>query len=84
MLTKHRFLWPARRCGEGSVELWMSGTPGAPKGRNPGQAALGTSKAGAHVLRAALLGGSISERKGEVEGQSPCRTEGKHGLPNSQ
>ena len=61
----------------------MLGTPGAPKGRNPRQAALGTSKAGAQVLRAALLGGSISEQKGEVEGQSRWRMEGKHGLPNS-
>lgn len=61
----------------------MTGIPGAPKGRNPGQGELGTSKAGAQVLCAVLLGGSISEQKGEVEEQSHCRIEGKHGLPNS-
>ena len=43
----------------------MLGIPGAPKGRNPGQGALGASKAGAEVFPAALLGGSISEQKGE-------------------
>ena len=35
------------------------------EGRNPGQGALGASEAGARVLPAALLGGGISEQKGE-------------------
>ena len=35
------------------------------EGRNPGQGALGVSEAGAQVLPAALLGGGISEQKGE-------------------
>ena len=37
------------------------------EGRNPGQGALGVSEAGAQVLPAAVLGGSISEQKAEVE-----------------
>ena len=39
------------------------------EGRNPGQGALGASEAGAQVLPAALLSGSISEQKVEVEEQ---------------
>ena len=35
------------------------------EGRNPEQGALGASEAGARVLPAALLGGGISEQKGE-------------------
>ena len=35
------------------------------EGRNPGQGALRASEAGAQVLPAALLGGGISEQKGE-------------------
>ena len=53
-------------------ELWVSGITLAPwgsqllsEGRNPGQGALGASEAGAQVLPAALLGGGISEQKGE-------------------
>ena len=52
------------------------------EGRNPGQGALGASEAGAQVLPAALLGGSISEQKGEGR-NSPGRDWGKHGLPNA-
>ena len=51
------------------------------EGRNPGQGALGASEAGAQVLPAAVLGGSISEQKGEGK-DSLLRIEGKHGLPN--
>ena len=53
-------------------ELWVSGIMLAPwgsqllsEGRNPGQGALRASEAGAQVLPAALLGGGISEQKGE-------------------
>ena len=53
-------------------ELWVSGITLAPwgsqllsEGRNPGQGALRASEAGAQVLPAALLGGGISEQKGE-------------------
>ena len=53
------------------------------EGRNPGQGALGVSEAGAQVLPDAMLGGGFSEQKGKEEEQSRCRTEGKHGLPNS-
>ena len=53
-------------------ELWVSGIMLTPwgsqllsEGRNPGQGALRASEAGAQVLPAALLGGGISEQKGE-------------------
>ena len=63
-----RTVSPVRLVGE----LWVSGIMLAPwgsqllsEGRNPGQGALRASEAGAQVLPAALLGGGISEQKGE-------------------
>ena len=52
------------------------------EGRNPGQGSLGVSEAGAQVLPAALLGGGISEQKGEEEEEprSGLRGEG-NGTP---
>ena len=63
-----RTVSPVRLVGE----LWVSGIMLTPwgsqllsEGRNPGQGALRASEAGAQVLPAALLGGGISEQKGE-------------------